>query len=128
MIDLISRSKIRQKIILLFIYNRKKEYYVNEISRIIETSSGTTQRELQRLLKNDFITYSRKGNLVLYRLNHENSLLKEIEGIVHKTIGIETLLRKEFSQINSIEFAFIFGSYAKNLFRSQVDWPEPHPC
>ena len=93
----------------------------NEIARMIGTSSGTTQRELQRLLKNDFVTYARKGNLVLYRLNEKNLLLKEIEGIVKKTIGIKALLRDAFSGINSVEFAFIFGSYAKNQFRSESD-------
>jgi len=121
MMDLISRSKIRQKIVLLLVYNLNKEYYVNEIARIVGTSSGTAQRELQRLFKNDLVRYSRRGNLVLYRWHDKNPLVKEIEGIIQKTIGIEALLKEKLSQINKIEFAFIFGSYAKKLLRSQSD-------
>ena len=121
MLDLISHSKIRRKIILLLIYNRDKTYYINEIARIVGTSSGTAQRELRRLSENDFVSISRKGNLVLYGINEANPLLKEIEGIIQKTIGIEEILKKAFKEIPGIEYAFIFGSYAKNLFQSQSD-------
>jgi len=121
MLNLISRSKIRQRIILLFVNNRGKEYYINEIARIVNTTSGTAQRELNKLIKNSFITYQRKGNLVLLRLNEANPLLKELVSIVNKTIGIESVLKEEFSKLSGLDYAFIFGSYAKDDFRAESD-------
>jgi len=121
MLDLISKSKIRQRIILLFINNKGKEYYINQIAKIVGTSAGTTQRELNRLLKSSLITYERKGNLSLFKLNEKNPLLKEIESIVNKTIGLEIILKNEVKKLRGIEYAFIFGSYAKGNFKAESD-------
>src|SRR3989339_1168957 len=99
MLDLITKSKIRQRIILLFINNKGKEYYINEIARLVNTTAGTTQRELNKLLQNDFVLHERKGNMVLFRLNETNPLFKEIEFIINKTIGIEGTLRLELQKI-----------------------------
>jgi predicted nucleotidyltransferase len=121
MLDLISKSKIRQKIILLFINNKGNDYYINKIARLVNTSAGTTQRELKKLLQNGFLVYERKGNLVLFRLNETNPLLKEIESIINKTIGIEGSLRTELQKIKGLEYAFIFGSYAKGDFNAKSD-------
>lgn len=121
MLELISKSKIRQRIILLFINNQEQEYYINEIARLVRTSSGTAQRELNKLLKNSLLVHERKGNLVLFKLNKSNPLLKEIETIVNKTIGIEGFLGEELKKIKEIEYAFIFGSYAKGDFNAKSD-------
>lgn len=121
MFDLLTKSKIRQKIILLFLYNQKKEYFLSEIARLTGTSAGTAQRENNRLLKDDLLTFHKKGNLNLYRLNKKFALLNEIESIVRKTIGVEVELKKELRKIKGISFTFLFGSYVTGGFKSDSD-------
>jgi predicted transcriptional regulator with HTH domain len=93
MLDFLGRSKIRKKIILLFVYNQRKEFYLSEIARQVKTSAGTTQRELNRLLAQDFIGFKKRGNLNIYRLNESYPLLREIEAIVRKTFGKASISR-----------------------------------
>jgi len=121
MLELFTKSKIRQRIILLFVYNQNKEFYLSEIAKIVRTSAGTAQRELNKLLRTDFINFKKKANLSIYMLNNRYSLLKEVESIVKKTSGIEVELKKELSRINNIYFAFLFGSYVKGGFKSDSD-------
>jgi len=121
MFDLFTKSKIRQKIILLFIYNQNKEFYLSEIARIVKTSAGTAQRELNKLLQGDFLVFKKKANLSIYMLNKRYSLLKEVESIIKKTLGIEVELKNELSKINKIAFAFLFGSYVKGGFKFDSD-------
>ena len=121
MIDLLTNSKIRQRIILLFVYNQNKEFYLSEIAKIVKTSPGTAQRELNRLLRNDFIVFNKRANLNFYSLNRHYSLLHEIESIVNKTFGAELELKKELSRIKGISYAFLFGSYVKGGFKSDSD-------
>lgn len=121
MLELLTRSKIRRQLILLFIYNQNKEFYLSEIARKVKTSPGTAQRELNKLLSNDFIIFKKKANLSIYILNKRYSLLKEVESIVKKTLGIEIELKKELTRVNNISFAFLFGSYAKGGFKSDSD-------
>ena len=121
MLDLLIRSGIRRKIILLFVYNQEKEFYLSEIARQVKTSAGTAQRELNRLRRMDFISFKKRGNLSLYRLNRTFSLLTEIEAIIRKTVGIEVMLGDELRKVKGVTFAFIFGSYAKGRMRSDSD-------
>jgi len=121
MLELITKSKIRQRIILLFIYNQKKEYYLSEIAKLVGASVGTTQRELNKLLRSDLITFKKKAGLNLYALNKQYPLLDEVESIIRKTIGVEVELKKELGKIKEVAFAFLFGSYVKGGFKSDSD-------
>jgi len=121
MLDLLGKSKIRKKIILSFVYNQGKEFYLSEIARRARTSAGTAQRELNRLLAQDFITFRKRGNLNIYRLNEDYGLLDEIRSIIRKTFGIEVMLCKELSKVKGVQFAFLFGSYAKGSLKSDSD-------
>ncbi|HAM88139.1 MAG: polymerase subunit beta protein [Candidatus Falkowbacteria bacterium GW2011_GWC2_38_22] len=121
MLDILIKSKIRKKILLLFIYNPKNKYYINQIARLVKTSSGTAYRELNVLLKSDILLCEKEANLTYYRLNQINPLLKNIKEIISQTIGIEIMLKKKLAKMKGINFAFIFGSYAKNSFKSDSD-------
>ena len=121
MLELLSKSKIRQKIILLFVYNQNKEYYLSEIARAVETSPGTAQRELNRLLQNDLIVFKKKAGINIYALNKRYSLLAEIQAIITKTFGVEEELRKRLKKMGGVSFVFLFGSYAKGGFKSDSD-------
>ena len=121
MMDLLTKSKIRKKIILLFLYNQKREFYLSEVAKIVDTSPGTAQRELNRLLAGDFISFKKKANLSIYSLNKRYNLLKEVESIVDKTFGIEVMLKNGLGTIDNIDYAFIFGSFVKGQFRSESD-------
>ena len=121
MLEILGKSKIRKKIILSFVYNRGKEFYLSEAARRAKTSAGTAQRELNKLLAQDFVTFKKRGNLSIYRLNESYALLHEIESIVRKTLGIEVELGRELSKVKGIQFAFLFGSYAKGGLKSDSD-------
>ena len=121
MIDFLTKSKIRKKIILLFLYNQKREFYLSKVAKIVGTSPGTAQRELNRLLASDFISFKKKANLSIYSLNKSYTLLKEVETIVNKTFGIEVMLKNGLRMIDNIDYAFIFGSFVKGGFRSESD-------
>ena len=121
MLGILTKSAIRRKIIILFVYNQQKEFYLSEIGRLVKTTPGTAQRELNRLLAMDFIRFRKKGNLSLYKLNPGYALLKEIEVIVRKTFGAEVELKKELGKVKGISFAFLFGSYAKGSLKSDSD-------
>lgn len=121
MFDILGRSKIRERIVLLFVYNKQKEYYLSEVARRVKTSAGTAQRELNKLRAAGFLTFGKKGNLSLYKLDMAYPLLGEVETIVRKTIGIEVELRKALAGVKGIRWAFTFGSHAKGAMKTGSD-------
>lgn len=121
MLDIITKSKIRQRIILLFIYNPNTEFYLSEIAKRVRTSAGTAQRELNKLLKCDFLLFKKRANLNIYVLNHNYPLRDEVESIVKKTTGIEIELKNRLINIDGVEFVFLFGSYVKDGLKSDTN-------
>ena len=121
MIDILSGSKIRKNIILLFLYNREKRFGLSEVAARVSTSAGTAQRELNRLLDADLLSYSKKSGRGLYFLNKQYLYLREIASIARKSAGAETEIKAALERIKGIKYAFIFGSYAKGGLRSGSD-------
>lgn len=121
LLGILTKSRIRQKIILLFVYNKDKEFYLSEVARQVKTSAGTAQRELNKLCDIDFLTFYKKGNLSLFKLNHDFPFLKEMESIVRKTFGIEHELKKALTDVKGISWAFLFGSYITGNLKSDSD-------
>lgn len=121
MLNFITKSKIRQKILLLFLYHPERAYYINETAKIIKTSSGTAQRELEKLADSGFLKKEKNANLTYFRINPENPLLDDIKSITKKTIGLEQLLKDELGKLEQVKFAFLFGSYIKGDFKPDSD-------
>lgn len=121
MFDLITKSKIRKNILLLFVYNPEKEYYINEVARLVKTSSGTAARELQKLIDGGFLKKEEKANAVYFRMNSTSVVAHDIKNIIDKTIGLEYVLKKELSGVRDVLFSFIFGSYASGGMKVDSD-------
>ncbi len=121
MLDLITKSETRKRIILLLLYNQEESFYINQISHLTKSSSGNVQRELRKLEELGLVNKERKGNLVYYKIKKDNPFFSEFKGIVDKTIGINKIIKENLKELEEVEFAFIFGSYAKGDFNSESD-------
>lgn len=119
--SIIAKSKIRQKILKLLFANEDKSFYLSEIARIAGTSAGNAQREMNRLYREGVVKSEKIGNLRYFELDKKNPAFSDIENIVKKTIGVEAELSEIFGKLKRVNFAFIFGSYAKDELGSGSD-------
>jgi len=109
----LSKSKERKKILQFFFSDINRKHYLREMERILNISVGNIRRELLSLEKDGLFIKERMGNQVYYSLNQKSPIFTDIKNIVSKTIGIEAILKKELSKLENIDFAFIYGSFAK---------------
>jgi len=121
MLNLITKSEIRKKIILLLVYNSHKSYYLREMARLIGASAGNVQQELKKLKDDGFLIKEKKGNLAYFKINTKNPLFNDFKNIVDKTIGLKNILEKILNKAKGIDFAFLFGSYVKGDFGPDSD-------
>jgi predicted nucleotidyltransferase len=121
MLNLITKSEIRKRIILLFFYNPKDSFYINQIARLVKTSSGNVQRELKKLEESGILSKEKKGNLSYFKINTANPLFGDFKNIVDKTIGVKSILEITLAKAKDIDFAFLFGSYVKGDFAFDSD-------
>jgi len=121
MFDIITKSKIRKSILLLFVYNQGKGYYINEIARMVKTSSGTAARELDKLAAGGFLKKEKEGNRAYFVVNKESNIAHDVRSLVDKTIGVEYILKKELGGLKGLRFSFVFGSYAQGGMKADSD-------
>lgn len=117
----ITKSKIRQDLLVLFFTNPSQKYYLREIARILGYSAGSIRREIMRFQKDHLFETQQVGNLLFYTINVKHPLFKELKSIVYKTAGIEGGLRRTLSAIDNIKFALIYGSFAEQREKATSD-------
>ncbi|MBU4421352.1 nucleotidyltransferase domain-containing protein [Candidatus Parcubacteria bacterium] len=109
------------KILHLFFKNPDREFYLREIARELKQEPGFFQAPLNALVKEGLLIDERKANLRFFKLNKNHPLYEEIKKIVSKTLGMEAKLKELAEGLEKIEYAFIFGSIAKNQEYSESD-------
>ncbi|MFH1066657.1 MAG: nucleotidyltransferase domain-containing protein [bacterium] len=90
-----------------------KETYLREMERETNVSLGGLQAELNILTKAGFVLTRRDGNRVYFRANAEHPLFPEIQNIALKSFGLKDILHDGLKKLKGIDFAFVFGSFAK---------------
>lgn len=117
----ITRSRLRQKILLYFFTNPEANLYLREIALILKEDPGNISKEFARLEKEGIFISSTRGNQKYFFLNKKYSLYKELSSIIFKTLGIEGSLKGIIKDIDGVVFSFIYGSFAANKENSTSD-------
>lgn len=108
------RSKITQKILGYIFLHEGSALYINEMCRRFGVDRGNLVRKLRELEKEGILQSEWKGNQRYYSLNTEFPLLKEYKKIVLKTIGFEQMLKRSLGEVQGLQKALLFGSYAED--------------
>lgn len=124
--EIISRlfsSKIRIKLLDIFLSLPNARFYIRELERKINEEAKNISRELQNLETLGLLISEKHGNRRFYSPNENFFLYPELKGIIFKTTGVLGLLKEAVAKLKGIEAAFIYGSYAtgKETESSDVD-------
>lgn len=123
MLSALITSKVRLKLVVLFLTHPEERFYQKQLIRDIGLSSAQLQFELRKLEEAGFLTSIREANTRYFQVNKRNPVYPELKSIVFKTVGLADYLTDALRKIGSIEVALIYGSVAKNVesISSDVD-------
>ena len=114
-------SKNKVLLLRLFFSNPDREFYIQEIGRILGRRPGSFQRMLYQLENQGLLSSRYSANARFFRANRGHPLFEETKSIVFKTVGIAGSLKEALADLAGIAFAFIYGSYAKGQERQDSD-------
>ena len=114
-------TKLRRRLLAYSFTHPDEDYYVRELSSLIEEDPGNLSRELRILEDEGLYTSVMRGRLKLYSLNKQYPLFRELRKIIFKTEGVEGTLKDVAGRFKEISVAFIYGSYAKNREKKTSD-------
>ncbi len=107
----------KRKIIELFLKYPKREFTVNELSKLSRISYATTWRFVQKLDKAGIILTKTVGHSVACILNEASPFLKEIRKILEIEFSPHRLAVKDFvnriKRISVVKKIVLFGSVAR---------------
>ena len=110
--SVILNTKLRRKLLTYSFTHPDENYYVRELSSLIDEDPGNLSRELRKLEEEGLFASFTRGRAKFYSLNKQYPLFKEIKKIVFKTEGVEGSLKELMAKYKGILFAVIYGSYA----------------
>jgi predicted nucleotidyltransferase/predicted transcriptional regulator with HTH domain len=117
----ITRSRLRNKILLYFYTDPDNELYLREISAMLDEDPGNLSKEMSRFEKEGIFLSQFRGKQKYFSLNKDYTLYDELKSIIFKTIGIKGSIQKIISEADGIVTAFIYGSYASGEESSASD-------
>ncbi len=114
-------TKLRRKLLTYSFTHADEDYYVRQLSNLIDEDPGNLSRELRKLEAEGIYSSLTRGNVKFYSINKNYPLFNEFKKIIFKTEGVEGSLKEIVLKYKGIILAFIYGSYAKNKEKKSSD-------
>jgi len=115
-------SRARVDILKLFLLEPERRFYQREISVLSGQRIMAVQREISKLLEIGLLKEEKEGNRKYYTVDQASPILNDLKAIFQKTVGIHKIVGDALEPLkDEVEFAFLFGSYARGDESSKSD-------
>ncbi len=106
-------SNTRVKLLKLFLLNPEEEYFVRELTRVLDEQINSIRRELDNLKKMGLLKSRTKNRRKFYSINSNFVLFRELRNIVIKAELSSDNLIKNISKMGEVDFLLISGMFLK---------------
>lgn len=108
-------SRVRVKMLSLFLNNPATIYHVREVVRQVGEEINAVRRELAHLEKAGMLAKEQRANRLFYRFRKEYPLYFELMELVGKTSGLGWDIVKNKAKLGKIKFAMLSGRFLRGL-------------
>ncbi len=112
LLDRLFSSRVRAKILEAFFYAPGVVMHAYQLAQSIGENYSAVWKELVNLESLGILTSHHRGNVKEYQVNDTCPIINELRSLVLKTKGLGNYLREQISALQSVDAAFIFGSFA----------------
>ena len=105
-------SRVRVKLLTIFLTNPDARFYTRQLSRLLEESPYAVQRELHRMESIGLLEVEPEANIKYYAVDKSCPIYPELKNIILKTAGLGDTLREGLTGLGNVEQAFVYGSVA----------------
>ncbi len=121
MFDTLITNKTRIKLLIRFFLNANQTAYLRGLERELGNSSNAIRLELNRFEEAGVITSETTGNRKEYRANPAYPLYDEIQSMVMKYFGIDTIVEEVIGRLGDLKAVYLTGDLAKGQDSQLVD-------
>lgn len=114
-------SKVRVKILELFLGNPNESYHVREIVRRVNEEINAVRRELSRLEKTGLLASEWRANRRYYSTKRDFIYYPEFLSIVNKSMGLGGAIIANRNKLGKIKYAMLSSSFVRGKPYAQND-------
>lgn len=114
-------SRVRVKILTLFLSRPGEIFHVREIVRQTKEEINAIRRELFHLEKCGMVSKEPRANRLYYSFRKDYPLYYELLELVAKTTGLGGAILKNRNKLGKAKFIMISGSFIRNSRRRSAD-------
>lgn len=106
-------SKVRVKILQLFLSNPGKIFHVREIVRRVGEEINAVRRELAHMEKAGMVSSEWRANRRLYGFRKDYIFWDNLVGMIAKTVGLGGDIVKNRNKLGRVKYAFLSGNFVR---------------
>jgi len=115
-------SKTMQGLLASTVLQPSRAWYLSDLAKHMGVRPSSLQSSLAALVKAGILTRRKEGNRVYFQADPGCPFLRELQGLIGKTVGLVDVLREVLAKLKErIAVAFIHGSVARSAERSSSD-------
>jgi DNA-binding transcriptional ArsR family regulator len=107
------RSDQQLRILTVLFAESTEEVSIGELADRANVAQGTASREVARLAEHGLVITRSLGRNTLVRANWQLPWATDLRSILVQTVGVLGRLGDALSEVDSVEEAFVFGSWAE---------------
>jgi len=121
MIETLISSKTRVKLLLKFFLNSNNRSYLRNLETEFSESTNAIRIELNKFEKVGMLFSEYEGNKKIYRANTKHTLFPDIQSIVRKYTGIDSIIEYVVKELGDLKSVHLTGSYANGLESDTIE-------
>jgi hypothetical protein len=121
MIETLISSKTRIKLLLKFFLNSSNKAYLRGLEEEFGESTNSIRLELNRFEQVGMINSDIEGNKKYYKANKLHPLFPDLQSIVKKHIGIDTIIENVLKKLGDVQKVYLTGEFANGQNAELID-------
>jgi len=114
-------SKVRVKILKIFLSNPEQEHHVREIVRMTEEEINAIRRELKNLEAAGILVSQPKLNKLVYRINYFCPIITDLKNMIRKDTNLSRMLVALAKDLSGIGVVLITENYTTGDYKDPMD-------
>ena len=115
MLDSLITSKTRIKLLVKFFISSANSGHLRGLATEFNESTNAIRKELNHLSEAGYLDKKEVSNKIAYKANTLHPMYKLLQQVVHKYLGLDTIVETILERMGNVEHIELLGDYAKGV-------------
>ena len=121
MLESLITSKTRVKLLVKFFVTSANSGHLRGLATEFNESTNAIRKELNHLSEAGYLDKREVSNKIAYKANTLHPMYKLLQQVVHKYLGLDTIVETILERIGNVQLIELVGDYAKGVDSGTIE-------